>query len=89
MSKKASDKSGGSGSAGGAGGGALTFEEAMTRLEGIVERVERGEIGLEDALKEYEEGMALIKRCKEVLGKAQQRVEELGREALRESERGG
>jgi exodeoxyribonuclease VII small subunit len=85
MSKKPADKSAGSGVGG--GGSALTFEEAMTRLEGIVERVERGEIGLEDALKEYEEGMALIKRCKEVLGKAQQRVEELGREALRESER--
>jgi exodeoxyribonuclease VII small subunit len=85
MSKKPADKSAGSA----AGGAALTFEEAMGRLEGIVERVERGEIGLEDALKEYEEGMALIKRCKEVLGKAQQRVEELGREALRESERGG
>jgi len=64
----------------------LSFEQAMERLESIVDRVERGEIGLEDALKEYETGMTLIKRCKDVLAKAQQRVEELSREALRNAD---
>jgi exodeoxyribonuclease VII small subunit len=76
-----------SGSTGAETGEGLTFEAAMARLEEIVERVERGEVGLEEALKEYEAGMGLIKRCKEVLAKAQQRVEELAREGGKESER--
>lgn len=56
---------------------APTFEQAMARAEEIVDRIESGEIGLEDSIKQYEEGVALLRRCKEILAKAEQRVEEL------------
>jgi exodeoxyribonuclease VII small subunit len=57
----------------------LTFEQALEALEEISRRIEAGEIGLEDSIAEYEQGVALIKRCREVLAKAQQRVDELQR----------
>ncbi len=55
----------------------LTFEQAMEQLESIVERVEEGQVGLEQALAEYERGVGLVKRCREVLQRAELRVEEL------------
>lgn len=54
-----------------------TFEQAMAQLESIVERIESGEAGLEQSIAEYEKGVALVKRCREILGKAEQRVAEL------------
>jgi exodeoxyribonuclease VII small subunit len=57
----------------------LSFEQALQALEDISQKIEAGEIGLEDSIAEYEHGMALIKRCREVLAKAQQRVDELQR----------
>jgi len=59
----------------------LTFEQAIEQLESIVDRIERGEIGLEDSIKQYEQGVALIRRCKEILTHAEQRVEELNKTA--------
>ncbi len=59
-----------------------TFEQAMAELEAIVERIEGGEVGLEKSLAEYERGVALVKHCREMLTRAQQRVEELSKEAL-------
>lgn len=57
----------------------LTFEQAMEQLESIVDRVESGQIGLEQALAEYERGVALVRRCREVLERAELRVEELSK----------
>lgn len=48
-------------------------------LEQIIERIEGGETGLEQSIAEYEKGMALIKRCREILTRAEQKVEELGK----------
>jgi exodeoxyribonuclease VII small subunit len=56
---------------------APTFEQAVQALEKIIERIESGEIGLEQSIAEYERGVALIRRCREVLDRAEQRVEEL------------
>jgi exodeoxyribonuclease VII small subunit len=58
----------------------LTFEQAMERVEEIANRLESGEVGLEQAIDEYEQGMALLRRCNEVLERAEQRVEELTRQ---------
>lgn len=55
----------------------LSFEEALAQLESIVEKIEGGEVGLEGALAEYERGVGLLKRCREVLERAEQKVEEL------------
>jgi exodeoxyribonuclease VII small subunit len=57
----------------------LSFEDALARLEEIIGRIESGEVGLEKAIGEYERGVALIRRCKDILQKAEQRVDELTR----------
>lgn len=55
----------------------MKFEEAMRQLETLVEQIESGEVGLEEALKQYERGVALISRCRKILGAAEQRIAEL------------
>jgi exodeoxyribonuclease VII small subunit len=55
----------------------LTFEQAMTRLEKIVEAIEQGKIGLEDSIKQFEEGMSLIKHCRTVLSDAEMKIHQL------------
>ncbi|MEM6333607.1 MAG: exodeoxyribonuclease VII small subunit [Planctomycetota bacterium] len=57
--------------------GGVSFEEAIARVEAIVERIESGEAGLEESIAEYEKGAALIKRCQAVLGRAERRIAEL------------
>lgn len=57
------------------------FEEAMARVKAIVEEVEQGQVGLEASIDRYEEGMALIKRCREMLTAAEKRIEVITREA--------
>ncbi|HKQ47419.1 MAG TPA: exodeoxyribonuclease VII small subunit [Phycisphaerae bacterium] len=57
--------------------GPPTFEQSMLRLEAIVEAIEQGKIGLEDSLKQFEEGMALIKHCRTVLSDAEMKIQHL------------
>lgn len=64
----------------------LAFDEALAQVEAIVERIESGQIGLEQSLDEYERGVALIRRCRALLASAEQRVEELTRRMLAEPE---
>jgi exodeoxyribonuclease VII small subunit len=51
------------------------FEQAMQRLEKIVEEMESGELPLEELIVRYEEGMKLVKVCQERLASAEQRIE--------------
>ncbi len=60
--------------------GKLTFEQAINQLKGIVDRIEQGEIPLQDSLEQYEKGMALIKHCRDILQKAEQRIEKISKE---------
>ncbi len=55
----------------------LDFERAVEEVERIIDRIESGEVGLEQSIGEYERGVALIRRCRQVLERAEQRVEEL------------
>ena len=55
----------------------LDFEKSLAELQAIVERMERGEQSLEQALKDFERGMALSERCRRSLDAAQQRVDKL------------
>lgn len=50
------------------------FEEAMERLEEIVQGLESGDLSLEESLKIFEEGMKLIKFCSKKLEEAEQKV---------------
>lgn len=54
-----------------------TFEQAIDQLETIVEQIESGEVGLEEAIAKYEQGAALIKRCRAILGAAEKKIAEL------------
>jgi len=53
----------------------MSFEEAVEALESIIDRIERGEIGLEEALSERKRGDALVKRCRAILEAAEQELE--------------
>jgi exodeoxyribonuclease VII small subunit len=55
----------------------LGFEASIRRLGEIVEKLEDGELPLEESLKLFEEGVLLARTSREVLDKAEQRVEEL------------
>ena len=52
----------------------LSFEEALGRLEEIVGLLERGECGLDQSLKLFEEGAGLAGQCEEMLDRAEQKV---------------
>ncbi len=52
----------------------INFEQAYSELEGIVERMERGDQSLENSLADFERGVALMKRCHGVLKDAEQKV---------------
>lgn len=51
------------------------FEEALSRLEGIVASLESGELALEEAVRLFEEGMTISRFCGKKLDEAQRRVE--------------
>lgn len=51
------------------------FEQALDELEKIVERLEHGDLPLEEAMKTFERGVELTRHCQTALKAAQQRVE--------------
>lgn len=55
----------------------LSYEQAVEELELLIDRIESGEVGLEQSLEEYERGVALLKRCRAIISRAEQRLEEL------------
>jgi exodeoxyribonuclease VII small subunit len=65
--------------------GEPTFEERQAELEGIVERLERGDVGLDELTKLWERGEELYRRLSEQLDGAQGKIEELARRLGEES----
>lgn len=73
------------------------FETMMGRLQEIVDRLEEGNVTLEESIRSFEEGMALVRTCTAVLSQAEQRILTLTRDAegkpvaepLEEDEKGG
>lgn len=55
------------------------FEVALAELEAVVERLEHGELSLEESLKQFERGIELARSCQESLKQAEQKVEILMR----------
>ncbi len=56
---------------------ALSFEDALKRLEAIVHRLETGEASLEDSIDLYSQGKALKDHCEAKLAAAQARIEKI------------
>ena len=54
---------------------AFDFEQALTELEQLVERMEHGDLSLEQSLKDFERGIALTRACQGALKEAEQRVQ--------------
>jgi exodeoxyribonuclease VII small subunit len=59
----------------------VTFEAALKQLEEIVQRLERGELPLEESLKLYEEGIRLSRLCHAKLEEAEGKIELLMKDA--------
>lgn len=55
----------------------LPFEDALGRLEKIVDALEGGSLSLEDSLKAFEEGVGLARRCTRYLDEAERKIETL------------
>ncbi len=53
----------------------LSFEQALSELESLVETLERGELSLEESLKTFERGIELTRTCQQALKEAEQKVE--------------
>lgn len=51
-----------------------TFEESLNELEKIASKLENGELGLDEAIKEFEKGMKLSKECSEKLDEAEKQI---------------
>ncbi|AEH61636.1 exodeoxyribonuclease VII, small subunit [Methanosalsum zhilinae DSM 4017] len=55
----------------------MTFEEAMEKLELLVEQLECGRMSLDESLDTFEQGMKLASRCRKRLDNAERRIEQL------------
>ena len=55
----------------------MNFEESLIELESIVEKLEKGQISLDESLILFEKGINLVRQCSNTLQKAQQKVETL------------
>ena len=53
------------------------FEHALTELEALVGRLEKGELTLDESLQQFKRGVELTRRCQKILDQAQQVVEQL------------
>jgi exodeoxyribonuclease VII small subunit len=58
----------------------LNFEANLGELERLVERMERGDLSLEDSLQQFEQGIQLIRACQQALQAAEQKVQLLMRD---------
>jgi exodeoxyribonuclease VII small subunit len=52
-----------------------SFEDALTELEQLVNRLERGELSLEESLQVFERGVNLTRTCQKALQEAEQKVQ--------------
>lgn len=55
----------------------IDFEKSLSELEELVERMEKGEISLEESLKDFERGIGLARACQTALKEAEQKVQVL------------
>lgn len=53
------------------------FESTLDKLESIVQKLEGGELGLDQSIKEFESGIQLYKDCKDYLAEAEKKIQVL------------
>jgi len=56
----------------------LSFEESLKQMTKLVEKLESGELPLEESVAAFEQGVKLSRRCESLLDKAEQRLQVLG-----------
>jgi len=56
----------------------MTYEDAVAELSRVLEALESGELPLEKSMRQYERGLALIRRCHQLLDEAALRLEQVG-----------
>lgn len=52
----------------------VDFEKTLAELERIIARLEEGDLSLEESVKQFEQGMVLLKECQKTLNQAEQKV---------------
>lgn len=53
----------------------IQFEKSIAELESIVVQLEKGELSLDDSLKQFEKGISLARSCQQTLSHAEQKIE--------------
>jgi len=53
------------------------FEKSINELESIVNQLEKGDLSLDESLKQFEKGINLTRQCQDALNKAEQKIEML------------
>ena len=53
----------------------IQFEQSITELQEIVNQLEKGELTLEESLKQFEKGISLARTCQDTLNQAEQKIE--------------
>ncbi len=56
-------------------GDAIDFEQALKELESLVERLENGDLSLEESLQTFERGIRLSRECQKALRRAEQKIQ--------------
>ena len=59
----------------------MSFEQAMAELESVVDKLERGDVPLEDSIKLYERGAELKAHCAKKLAEAEEKVAQISTDA--------
>jgi len=60
----------------------VPYEQLIEQLEAVVDQIEGGELGLEESIKGYEQGIELVKRARAILDRAEQRIVELNADQI-------
>lgn len=59
---------------------AVDFEKSLKQLEALVNKLEKGELSLEESLKHFEQGVKLTRECRQALQSAEQKIAVLSKE---------
>lgn len=65
---------------------ALDFEESLKQLTALIEKMESGQLTLNESLSCFEQGVSLIKQCQHVLTDAEQKIEILTRKTAKKND---